>query len=303
VKTIPLTGVEGRIDHLALDALGKRLFIAAIGNNSVEVVDLDKGQQIHSITGLNEPQGIVFNSNTQEIAVASGDGTCKFYGARTYELLRTIQLAADADNLRLDVSANRIYAGCGDGMISALNATNGGRIAGGDLPLPEHPEAFEIELAGTRIFANLPDHGSVAVLDRQKQVALAAWSLDSARANFPMALDETDHRLFVGCRHPARLVILNTDQGKVVTALPCVGDADDVFFDETLQRVFVSGGEGFIDVFHMHDADHYVPDGTITTAPGARTSLLSPELHQLYAAVPHRGEQPAEIRVYDLLAK
>jgi len=304
VKTIPLTGVEGRIDHLALDVSGRRLFVAAIGNNSVEVIDLEKGERIHSITGLDEPQGVLYNPDTKEIVVSSGgDGTCKFYSAQTYELLRTATVSADADNLRLDTEGNRIYVGCGDGMISALNAGNGTRMVGSDVKLPEHPESFQVEQFGSRIFANLPEQGKIAVLDRGEQRLKEMWALDSVKSNFPMALDEPDHRLFIGCRHPSRLVVLGTDQGEFIASLECVGDADDVFYDDKRNRIYVTGGEGFMDVFRIHDPNHYFLEGKIPTARGARTCLLSAELNALYLAVPHHGPQPAEIRVYDLLAK
>ncbi len=304
VKTIPLSSVKGRIDHMAVDATGRRLFIAALGNNSVEVVDLKRARQIRSITDIEEPQGIVYDPDTNEIVVTSGgDGTCKFYDAQTYELLRTVNVGADADNVHLDAAANRLYVGGGNGQISALNAVNGTRIVGGDVALPEHPEGFQIETHGTRIFVNLSQSGSVAVLDRQTQSVTAIWKLDSLRGNFPMALDEPDHRLFVACRNPARLVVLDTDQGHVVASLPCVGDADDVFFDEIFKRIYVSGGEGYLDVFHLRDPSDVRVDGRLKTGAGARTCFYVEEPGYLYVAVPEREHQHAAIQVYDLRAK
>jgi hypothetical protein len=119
-----------------------------------------------------------------------------------------------------------------------------------------------------------------------------------AEANFPMALDEANHRLFIGCRKPAKVLVLDTDSGKTIASIDCCGDADDLFFDETTKRLYVSGGEGFISIIAQSDADHYRAVARIPTAAGARTSYYAAATHNLYLAVPHRGEQRAELRVY-----
>ncbi len=179
-----------------------------------------------------------------------------------------------------------------------LDAVTGKRL--GDIPLRGHPESFQLEKSGRRIFVNVPtaDH-SIAVVDREKHGVIATWFLE-ARSNFPMALDEADQRLMVVARSPARLIVLDTSSGNAVMSVPTVGDADDLFYDATHKRVYISGGEGFIDTFQQADPDHYLPLGRIKTAPGARTSYFVPELKRLYLAVPRRGQQAAEIRVYEI---
>lgn len=298
VQTIPLPNVERRIDHLGVDVQGRRLFISALGNNTLEVLDLRKGRRLTSITGLREPQGVFFVPKVNKLFVANGDdGICTVFDASSYKVLASVHLASDADNVRYDTGHNQIYVGYGEGALGILDATTGQKLA--DLPLRGHPESFRLEEAGTRIFVNVPTAGhTIAVLDRVKRSVIATWTVE-AEGNFPMALNEPDHRLLVVTRKPARLIVLDTQSGKTVASQPAVGDADDVFYDAAHKRVYVSGGEGSIDIFDQRDPDHYQLIGRIPTASGARTSLFVPELNRFYLAVPHRGNQIAEIRVYE----
>ena len=298
VQTIPLPGVEGRIDHLGVDVAGQRLFVSALGNNTLEVLDLRAGKRLTSITGLREPQGVYYVPGVNRIFVANGDdGTCRIFDGASYKQIDTVALSSDADNVRYEAVQNQIYVGYGDGALGVLNAATGRKIA--DIPLRGHPESFRLETSGPRIFVNIPtaDH-TIAVIDRLKRAVVATWTLE-AQANFPMTLDEADHRLLVVTRRPARLVAIDTGSGKTTASVPTVGDADDAFYDSARKRVYVSGGEGFIDVLDRTDPDHFRPAGRIPTASGARTSLFVPELNRLYVAVPHRGNQQAEIRVYE----
>lgn len=295
-QTIALPGVRGRIDHMAIDAKRGRLFVAALGNDTVEVVDLQQGQRVHTISGLHEPQGTLYVPGTGRLYVANGkDGTLRIYDGGTYQLLKTIEFGDDADNLRYDEGQDRVYAGYGSGALGAVDRA-GNKVS--ESKLDAHPEAFQLEKNGTRVFVNLPGSRKVAVVDRRSGSVIASWGTDGALANFPMALDEASHRLFIACRLPARLLILDTHSGKVIAKLPVAGDCDDVFYDAGRKRIYASGGQGFITVFEQRDADHYVQIASIPTAPGARTSLFSGEMKKFFLAVPRRGPQEAEIRVY-----
>jgi DNA-binding beta-propeller fold protein YncE len=297
-KEIVLPGVEGRIDHFSPDIPGKRLFVAALGNGTVEVVDLKKGERSAEIKGLKEPQGVYYNAEHGELYVASGgDGTLRIYDETTLKLRQTLELGDDADNLRYDGHSGQILVGFGSGGLALVDA--GGQKVG-TIPLSSHPESFQLEEEGSRIFVNVPKESAVAVVDRTKHTAIAKWGLDWALANYPMALDEADKRLFVGCRLPARLVVLNTDSGQVVAKMPVVGDTDDVYFDPTRRLVYVIGGGGAVDVFRMSDPNHYEHVGRTNTASGARTGLFIPGLDRLFVAVPHRGSQAAKILVYQI---
>jgi hypothetical protein len=297
VQTIPLPHVEGRMDHMAVDLQGQRLFIAALGNNTLEVLDLKAGTHLHTITGLHEPQGVVFLPEPNIIVVTNGQtGTCDLFDGTAFQHRNAVTLTSDADNIRYDVAAHILYVGYGAGALGLISATRAQHF--GDIPLQGHPEAFHLEQAGPRIFVNVPSAHHIAVVDRDKRTVITTWPLQGAEANFPMALDDSQHRLFVGVRTPPLLLVLDTESGKEMARVQSVGDADDLFYDAPHRRLYIAGGAGALSIVAQEDADHYTPVATLPTAAGARTALWVPELGRLYLAVPHRGAQGAEIRVY-----
>jgi DNA-binding beta-propeller fold protein YncE len=296
-QTIPVPGVEGRIDHFALDASGERLFVCALGNNTVEVLDLRKGERIHSITGLGAPQGIAYVPELNRIFIANDKGGIfKIYDGKSFQAVGELDLKDDADNVRYDAGTKKIFVGFGSGGIAVVDAADGRQI--GSIKLSAHPEAFELEKNGRRIFVNVPNSRHVAVIDREKGEVVAKWKTDLAFGNFPMALDEANHRLFVGCRLPSKLVVLNTDSGDVIAKVDISGDPDDVFYDAKRRRVYAICGAGKVDLVEQIDPKTYKTSTKIDTAEGARTGLFVPERDTLFVAVPHRGSQQAEIRCY-----
>jgi hypothetical protein len=297
VQTIPLPHVEGRIDHLAVDLHGQRLFVAALGNNTLEVLDLTAGTHLRTITGLHEPQGVVFLPESNTIVVTNGQtGMCEMFDGTSFQHRHSIRLANDADNVRYDMAAHTLYVGYGAGALGLIDATRAQHL--GDIPLHGHPEAFQLEKVGPRIFVNVPSAHHIAVVDRGKRAVMTTWPLQGVEANFPLALDEPNHRLFVGLRKPPTLMIVDTESGKEIARVQSVGDADDLFYDASHRHIYIAGGEGFLSIVAQEDADRYTPVATIPTASGARTALFVPELNRLYLAVPHRDTQGAEIRVY-----
>lgn len=297
VGTIQLPRVEGRIDHLSVDLDGRRLFVAALGNNSLEVADLGAMKVIKSVAGLEEPQGVRYLPAVRRIVVANGgDGAVKFFDFGTFAVTSTAKLSGDADNVRFDAKAGHVYVGYGNGALAILDTD--GKILG-DIRLGGHPESFQLESAGPRVFVNVPSAGQIAVVDRDKRTVVTTWPVTAARANYPMALDEPQHRVFIGCRNPARLLVYDTESGRMITSVEIVGDTDDLFYDAAKRRIYVAGGEGFITVLDQQDADRYVVSQRLPTAPGARTALFVPELGRVFLAVPHRGSQRAEIRIYE----
>lgn len=298
-QTIALQGVEGRIDHLAFDAAGERLFVCALGNNTVEVLDLRKGERIHSITGLGAPQGVIYLPELDRIFVANDKGgICRIYDGKSFQQSGELDLKDDADNVRYDSAAKQIYVGFGSGGIEIVSAKEGKSI--GSIKLSGHPEAFELEKQGRRIFVNIPTARQVPVVDRERNQVIATWKTDGAFGNFPMALDEANHRLFIGCRIPSKLVVLNTESGEVVTKIDMSGDSDDVFYDSKRRRIYAICGAGKIDIIEQADPNTYKPLAKIDTADGARTGLFVRERDSLFVAVPHRGSQQAEIRRYQI---
>src|SRR6266480_3325262 len=298
-ETIALPGVEGRIDHFAFDAAGERLFVCALGNNTVEVVDLRKAERIHSITGLGAPQGIAYIPELVRLFIANDKGgICKIYDAKSYQPVGELNFQDDADNVRYDSAAKKIYVGFGSGGIAIINTPNGKQVS--SIKLSAHPEAFELEKNGKRIFVNVPNARNVAVIDQDKGAVTATWKTDLAFGNFPMALDEANHRLFVGCRIPSKLIVLNTESGDVVAKIDIAGDPDDVFYDSKRHRIYAICGAGKIDIIEQTDPSNYKASSKIETADGARTGLFVPERDTLFVAVPHRGSQAAEIRCYQV---
>jgi DNA-binding beta-propeller fold protein YncE len=294
---IDLPDVNGRIDHFSADLKGQRLFMAALGNHTVEVLDLLSGKRIQSIPGLAEPQGVYYDPATNRLFVACAtDGTTKVFDGNTYQLLETIKLSGDADNIRYDARGRRVIVGYGDGALAFLDSS--GKKTG-EIALNAHPESFQLEKSGTRVFVNVPDKKEVQVADLAKNALIAKWPVTSALRNYPMTFDEAHHRLLIGCRAPARMLVIDTDTGKQTASVEIVGDTDDMFYDASRSRVYVIGGQGFVDVFEQKDPDHYNRIAHHATAPGARTGLFVPDWGKLFVAAPHRGEQRAEVLVYE----
>jgi DNA-binding beta-propeller fold protein YncE len=299
VQTIPLDGVEGRIDHFGVDAKGKRLFVSALGNNTVEVIDLVAGKVTNHMSNLRAPQGIGFAPESNRLAVANdGDGSCRLYDGTSLRQTATVDLKDDADNIRYDKASQRFWVGYGEGGLAAIDPETGKQVA--DIKLDSHPESFQLETNGKRIFVNVPNAGHVAVVDRETRTVIEKIPMKEARANFPMALDEAHHRLFIGCRKPAKLLVLDMETGKMVASVGIVADTDDLFYDAANKRIYVSGGEGRVTVISQVSADNYDVAGQVATAPGARTSFFVPETRMLYVAVPHRGAQKTELRVFSV---
>lgn len=297
-RIIPLPGVEGRIDHLSADVNGKRLFVAALGNGSVEVVNLAAGKVIHTIGHLKEPQGVLYLSENNRLYVATGgDGALRIFDGTSFKLIQTLQLGDDADNIRYDSHSRQIYVGYGSGALAIINPQ--GRREG-EIRLSAHPESFQIAQDIPRIFVNVPGAHEIAVVDRDTKAVIAKWGTGSTRANFPMALDERDRKLFVVCRHPARILALDTNSGNITANLPSVGDADDLFYDASRQELYATGGEGAIAIYAQQKSTTLRQIGSIPTAPGARTSLFIPQLNRFFVAAPRRGAQSAKLYEFEV---
>jgi DNA-binding beta-propeller fold protein YncE len=299
VTAFTLPRVKGRIDHMALDEAGQRLFVVALGNNSLEVLDVRSGKRLRSVTGFREPQGVGFLATPPRLFVANGgDGSISMLDARSFRTLRKIHVGEDADNVRVDAPGRRVYVGFGSGALALLDAATGDSLA--RLELPAHPEAFEIENGGSRIFVNVPDAGEVSVVDRARGQMTEHWRLGDVQANFPIAFYPAGKRLFIGCRRPAVLLVLDSATGKRLAAVPIDGDPDDLFFDARARKLYASCGAGFIDVLAVPDTGAPSMFRRVPTAPGARTSLFDEAQGRLYVAVPHRGTQAARVLVFEV---
>lgn len=293
---IILPNVKGRIDHLSYDSTSHLAFVAALGNNTVEAININTKQAGHSLEGLREPQGVMYIPSLKRIAVANGDnGHCDFFDATTYKQLAAIDLKKDADNIRYDASTNLLYVGYGDGAIAVMDAKSMKQV--GEIQLDGHPEAFQISKKHNRLYINVPDADEIEVADLSTNKIIDKWKNTNASSNFPMALDEKNDRLFIGYRSPAKLKMINSETGKEITVNNCSGDADDVFYDPADSLVFVSAGKGFIDVFRATDKE-LTQINHIKTSNGARTSLLLATEKKFLLAIPAHGGNPAALWVF-----
>jgi DNA-binding beta-propeller fold protein YncE len=286
-QTIALDNVSGRIDHMAIDVAGKRLFIAELGNGTVDVIDLQAGKVTGRISNLSEPQGVAYVPDQDLIIVASaGDGSVRFYHAADLRPAKTVVLGDDADNIRIDPADGSILVGYGDGGLAVIDPKTQAKIA--DIRLPGHPESFQVDSESNRTFVNVPNAHQVVVVDLEADKQAAAWGTAGLGSNFPMALGGRGTPLAVVFRSPPTLAVFNLATGTIAERVGVCGDADDVFFDAKRGRFYVSCGEGAVDVVT------YAPSldriARVPTSKGARTSIYAPQLDRLYVAA--RAELP-----------
>lgn len=291
---ITLGEVHGRIDHLGVDLKRQRLYVAELGNDSVGVVDLKAGRVTQTLRDLKEPQGIGYEGLSDTLYVANArDGSVRIFKGEDLAPLGSVDLGEDADNVRIDESTHRVWVGYGSGALAVIDPNTRRRVA--NIPLKAHPESFRLERAGPEIYVNVPDAGEIAVVDRNAGKEVATWKTKELRSNYPLALDDSGQVLAV-FRHPARLAVFRAQDGQRVQALETCSDSDDLFVDAKRHRVYVTCGEGVIDVF-SRDTGGYHHTGTLATSSGARTSLFVPELDRLYLAVRAGSSRPAAIWV------
>jgi DNA-binding beta-propeller fold protein YncE len=293
---IPLGSVHGRIDHMAVDLKRQRLFVSELGNDSVGVVDLANRKLLQTIAGLKEPQGVGYEPSSDMLYVANaGDGSVRLFEGNKYKPKGQIELGSDADNVRVDTAANRIFIGYGSGALAVIDPTTRSKV--GDIPVKAHPEGFQFDPGTSQIFVNVPDAHGIAVVDRASQKQTGRWPIPDHGANFPMALDPVRRQVLVIFRAPAELGAFSMTDGKLIATAETCGDADDLFVDAKRGRVYVSCGSGFLDVLEAKGTT-YRRIARIPTVSGARTSLFVPELDRLLVAVRTSTAEPAAIWVF-----
>jgi YVTN family beta-propeller protein len=293
---IAMPGVKGRIDHLDVDVQDQIVFVAALGNNTVEVVDLKNGKVLHTITGLSEPQGVAYIPKHHELFVANGGtGECIFYNTANWQKVGSVKYA---DDVRYDANADLIYVGYGSGGIGIIDPISHKPIAG--IKLPAHPESFQLDARAGKLWVNLPGSGMIGVVDIRQRKLADKWKRLLPRSNFPMAYDAAQHRIIVGYRMPATVKILDSDDGTEVFSSSMAGDADDLYWDKKSKQIIVSGGSGAVNVFKQIGANTYKQVANIPTVDGARTSLLIPDLRLFILAARATGGKPAALIIYHL---
>jgi DNA-binding beta-propeller fold protein YncE len=298
-EQIPVPGVAGRLDHFTADAKRKRIFVSALGNNTVEVIDVFAGRVIRSIKGLAQPQGPLYVPEVDKLYVANAeDGKVRVFDGATYTLRKTIDFGKDPDNLRYEPVSKMVFVGFGedDGGIATIDPKTDERV-GKIYKTGGHPESFQ--LAADVIYVNVPDAGNVVEAIERKSGAVTKWPLEGLRGNYAMALNEEDHRLYTITRKAPQMVVLDTETGAEVARLRAAGECDDVYFDPNRKRIYVIGAEGFISVFQEQDPNHYALLADVTSGIGIRTGYFFVKRDRLYVGVPAKGNEPAQIWTYE----
>jgi WD40 repeat protein len=297
-QEIPVPNVMGRLDHMSSDSKRRLLFVSALGNNSAEVIDTFGGKVVHTITeGLSQPQGILYVPDFNKIVIANAEnGKVNIYDGTTYSLRKSFDFSPDPDNLRWDAANKLVVLGYGedDGGIAFIDPDKEEQV-GQVLKTGGHPESFQVEQSGSHIFVNCPDADNTVLSIDRKTGKVTKWPLKGLRGNFPMQLDEKDHRLFTVTRKPPMLVVLDTQTGKEITRRRTSGDSDDLFFDASRNRIYVAGGQASLSVYDMHDPDHYSLLERIPTTIGARTAYFFASRDLLYLGIPAKEGQPSQI--------
>ena len=300
-EEIPVPNVAGRLDHFTVDAKRKRLFVSALGNNTLEVIDVFAGRVIHSIKGLAQPQGPLYVAGVDKLYVANAeDGKVRVYDGASYTLRKTIDVGEDPDSMRYDEASKTIFVGFGgeDGGIAMIDPKT-------DERLPQlyktagHPESFQVEATGGHIYANVPDAGNVVEAIDRKTGTVAKWPLKGLRGNYAMALNEEDHRLFTITRKTPMMVVFDTQNGNEIARLRVAGECDDAFFDASRKRIYIIGGEGMISVIQQIDPDHYGLVANVPSSVGIRTGYFFARRDRLYIGVPAKGTEPAQVWTYE----
>ena len=304
LTTTRMPGVQNHFDHLTPDLKNSRIFVVPEDNKSVEVYDIRSGKFVHSIKGIGVGHSVLYRPDIDRIFVTDGsEGALHVFDGTSYAHLKTVKLLADADATGYDPVTHNLFIANGGldaklnyGLLSIVNTDSLERV--GDIKIDSNRlESMVVEKSGPRLFLNATEKNAIAVIDRTKKAVVAMWPATGCHVNAGVGIDETHHRLFVACRD-GNLIVMDSENGKVLQTLPISTGVDDLVYDPTSQRIYVACGEGFVNIYHEIDADHYQSIGKIPTGPLGKTGLLVPELKEYFVAVPPHGAASAEVLVF-----
>ena len=302
-QTIALPVDTGKFDHFAIDLNANRLFIAATGNHSVEALDLNAGRVTESLGGVGKPHGLAWIPATGRLYAADGlQGDLKIFAGSPLNQAQSIKLSFDADDMVYDAKSKLLYVGHGGSNeanpagIAVIDTANQTVVT--NLPVAAHPEGMEIDNVNDRIFVNVAGAAEVAVIDGNTHTQIATWKLTHSKDNVPLAYDEQHQILFVACRTPARLLVLDGSSGKELADLPSDAGADDLFYEPERHRIYLIAGSGAIDVYEVDAGKTVRAIGITHTSGGAKTGLLVPSQHALFVGAPAIDGKQATILLY-----
>jgi len=306
LQRIPVPGdVGGHFDHFAVDLKHDRLFATPEAGKCLEVFNVRTGEHLRTISGIDKSHAVFYREDLDRIYVTDGeDGSLRIIDGATYRILKTVKLRPDADSAAYDPSTRYLYIDNGGKdakqtytMISVIATDTGDIVA--EIKVDSNSlEAIALESGSSRMYVNSRGTNEIEVIDRVQGRIVATWPITLGKGNVPMALDEANHRLFVGCRD-GKMVVLDTTNGKELQALPITKGTDDMVFDPVKKRIYLAN-DGAVDVYEQTDPDHYKLLGTVPTGPAAKTARLVPELNRYFVAVPKHDEKKAEILVFEV---
>ena len=307
IGSTDLPDISGDVDHLAIDSSGQRLFLAAEDNGTLRVIDLKTRKLEKTVRGFHTPHSILYLPNAKELYVTDGSKAVHVLDSDTFQVKKTIPTMPGADSIGVDRQDHRLYAVSGGKDVSMTSSaisiidTSAAKLEK-EIPVEgAHVEAMALEKSGPRLFVNVTDKNYLAVIDRNAGKIIERWPISEAKQNAPLAFDEAHKRLFVVCRDPGKLVVLDSDTGRSIASFETGARADEVIFDPAHQRIYVTAGEGKVYLYKQNDASHYTPLPPVTSAPGAKTALLSPDAKRLFVAVsPGEGKTGAKVLMYEV---
>lgn len=304
VRTIPMPGIAGRFDFFGIDLKSHRLFVTPLDHKTVEVYDFNSGKLIHSIPGIGKPHAVLYREDLDQIFVTDGpDGSIKIFRGDNYELFKAVRPLPEPDGILYDPATRYLYVVTGGenakldySLIAVIDTDKGEhvgdiRIEGGTM------EEMRLEKSSSRLFVANREKNRVEVIDRQKRTVVTSWPLTLCTVPVGLALDESNHRLFVGCRNEI-MVVVDSGSGKEITSYPLSKGIDGMVFDPPTKRIYAEANTGAIDVFQEIDPDHYRSLGSTPIGSPAKPGLLVPELNRYFVAVPQHGNADAAILEY-----
>lgn len=301
VATTPMPGYTGDFDHFGLDLKGNRLFLASENQKTVEVFDLRTGARLHSIEGFAHPLTMAYLADSDRLIVTEGDiDSLELVDCKAYKIIKTLKLSKNVDHGVLNPVNQYFYVESGaapDGKTHVLSIVDTKTLkVVGEIPglSGDSNEGMVIDRAGKKLYVNLTGSDEVGVIDLEARQIVAKWPLPNVHVAHAIALDEPHHRLFTATRNPPEFIVYNTDTGKVVASLPCVGVNSDMSIDVARKRVYVTGSDT-ASVFEQRDADHYEHLAEVPTAFRAKSSIFVPQLSRLYIADSGKGKPDAKL--------
>ena len=308
IKSVDLPGYSGDFDHFAADYDRHRLLLAAEDHGTLEVFDLKTSDHLRTVAGFGNPHSILVRKGVATVFITdSTKQNASIRDATTYAKKQAVNLTPGSDTAKYDAASNILYVVTGGkdvdmktANLEAINPDTGAKL--GSITFPDnHVEAMAFVEGDPRIFINLTQTNKLAVVDRKSMKVIATWPVPPAQQNAMVAFDPGQHRLYVVCRSPGMVVVMNSDTGAVIGTQPAPLRADEVQYDEASHRLYVPGGEGYMGIYDTSDPNHLKIVERVTTAPGAKTALLIPSMHRLFVAVsPGESKAMAKVLTYEV---